>query len=194
MTYRRELLDTRVVVRQSAQTDVPVDPLRRHIGGERTMHSTPVHSTVATSPPPRTRMVRADAPGNAVRPPSLTPDGSPASPEVVLLKSGFKRVAVRVREIVFVEAARNYVRLHLESGAVLKSRVPIDRLARHLGTQHLLRIHRGRLVSVERIRAISPLPGGRLRLTLLGGGTIVVARDRRRAVLAELTARATRGR
>jgi two-component system, LytTR family, response regulator len=98
-----------------------------------------------------------------------------------------------VREIVFAEAARNYVRLHLENGTVLKSRVPIDRLARHLGTERFLRIHRGRLVNVERIRAVSPLTGGRLRLSLLDGATIVVARDRRRVVLAEITARVARG-
>jgi len=135
-------------------------------------------------------VVRVDAASDEVLPP--TADGVLDSPEIVLVKSGFRHVAVHVREIVFVEAARNYVCIHLENGAVLKSRVPIDRLARHLGTERFLRIHRGRLVSVERIRAVSPLTGGRLRLTLLDGTTIVVARDRRRVVLAELTARATR--
>lgn len=192
MTYRRDLLDIRVVVRQSARTDTRIDPLRRHVGGDIPMHSTPDHIALPASSPLRSRAVHADAPSDERHPPSAIPDGGPASPEVVLVKSGFRQVAVRVREIVFVEAARNYVRLHLESGAVLKSRVPIDRLARHLGTERFLRIHRGRLVNVERIRAVSPLTGGRLRLTLLDGATIVVARDRRRAVLAEITARGAR--
>jgi DNA-binding LytR/AlgR family response regulator len=111
---------------------------------------------------------------------------------VVLVKSGFKHVAVRVREIVVIEAARNYVHLHLETGAVIKSRVPIDRLSRHLGTERFLRIHRGRIVSTERIRSAAPITGGRLRLTLVNGATIVVARDRRRAVLAEISALAAR--
>ena len=156
------------------------------------MHSTPDHIALPASSPLRSRAVHADAPSDERHPPSGIPDGGPASPEVVLVKSGFRQVAVRVREIVFVDAARNYVRLHLESGTVLKSRVPIDRLARHLGTERFLRIHRGRLVNVERIRAVSPLTGGRLRLTLLDGATIVVARDRRRVVLAEITARGAR--
>jgi hypothetical protein len=193
MTYRRDLLDIRVVVRQSARTDARIDPLRRHGGGDIPMHTTPEHTAMPASVPLRSRALHADAPIDERHPPSAMPNESTASPEVVLVKSGFKQVAIRVREIVFVEAARNYVRLHLEGGAVLKSRVPIDRLARHLGTERFLRIHRGRLVNVERIRAVSPLIGGRLRLTLLDGATIVVARDRRRVVLAEITARVARG-
>src|SRR5262249_506531 len=99
-----------------------------------------------------------------------------------------KHVATRVREILYIESARNYVRIYLESGAVLKSRVPIDRLGRHLGHERFLRIHRGRLVNRERIKGVRSLAGGRLQLTLTQGSTIVVARDRRRAVLAEIGA------
>jgi hypothetical protein len=43
-------------------------------------------------------------------------------------------------------------------------------------------------VNRARIRAVSPLLGSRLQLTLDQGSTIVVARDRRRSVLAELGA------
>jgi DNA-binding LytR/AlgR family response regulator len=156
------------------------------------MHTTPEHVAIPGGVPPRSHALHTDASMDERHPPAAVPDGSTASPDVVLVKSGFKHVAIRVREIVFVEAARNYVHLHLESGAVLKSRVPIDRLARHLGAERFLRVHRGRLVNLERIRAVSPLTGGRLRLALLDGATIVVARDRRRVVLAEITARGAR--
>jgi len=122
-----------------------------------------------------------------LEPPSIASEASGNGPsEVILVKSGFRQVAVRVGEILFVEAARNYVRIHLETGAVLKSRVPIDRLAQHLGSQRFLRIHRGRLVNMERIRSVRSLVGGRLQVTLSQGATIIVARDRRRAVLAEI--------
>jgi hypothetical protein len=39
---------------------------------------------------------------------------------------------------------------------------------------------------MERIRSVRSLVGGRLQLTLSQGATIIVARDRRRAVLAEI--------
>jgi two-component system LytT family response regulator len=93
-----------------------------------------------------------------------------------------------VPEIVYVEAARNYVRIHQENGTVVKTRVPIDRLAQYLGTERFLRIHRGRLVNIERIRSVRPLAGGRLQLTMSEGSTTIVARDRRRAVLARISA------
>ena len=116
------------------------------------------------------------------------PVSSGGAPDVILVKSGFKQVATRVREIVYVEAARNYVRIHLESGSVFKSRVPIDRLALHLGRERFLRIHRGCLVNVDRVRAVTPIMGGRLLLTLSNGAKVTVARDRRRLVLAEISA------
>jgi DNA-binding LytR/AlgR family response regulator len=144
MTYRRDLLDIRVVVRQSARPDQrPELPARL----------TPLAQTARP-------MRESDAPSVSV--PADT-SGTGATPEVILVKSGFKQVAVRVREILYVEAARNYVR-----------------------------IHRGRLVNMERIRSVRPLAGGRLQLTLTQGSTIIVARDRRRAVLAELSAVAER--
>ena len=153
------------------------------------MHAVPGHPTVPATAPVRTRPLRIDA--NTDAPP--LPHSVSGAPDVVLVKSGFNQVAIHIHEITFAEAARNYVLVHLVSGAVIKSRVPIERLAEHLGTARFLRIHRGRLVNVERIRAVMPLTGGRLRLALLDGATILVARDRRRAVLAELTALAARG-
>lgn len=124
-----------------------------------------------------------------LEPPSITSDASGnGASDVILVKSGFRQVALRVHEILFVESERNYVRIHLETGTVLKSRVQIERLGQHLGTQRFLRIHRGRLVNMERIRSVRSLAGGRLQLTLSEGSTIIVARDRRRIVLAEIGA------
>lgn len=171
MTYRRDLLDSREVVRPTARTDTRPDfPPRM----------TPF---VPSARPP----LDPEAPS-----PPATDDESGTTPEVILVKTGFKHIATRVREIVYIESARNYVRIHLENATVLKSRVQIDRLARHLGTEVFLRIHRGRLVNKDRIRTVRPIAGGRLQLTLTEGSTIIVARDRRRAVLAELAAAAER--
>jgi DNA-binding LytR/AlgR family response regulator len=171
MTYRRDLLDNRVVVRPDARTDArPEIPTRM----------TPF---VQSSRAPLGPELPSLAAGR---------DASGTTPEIILVKTGFRRVATRVPEIVYVESARNYVRVHLENGTVLKSRVQIDRLANHLGTEHFLRIHRGRLVNIDRIRSVRPIAGGRLQLSLSDGSTILVARDRRRVVLAELTAAAER--
>lgn len=171
MSYR-DLLDNRVVIRQSAPAD-------------HRPELSPRPTPLAQPPYPGRE---PDAPAASI-PADSSIDGTPG---VILVKSGIRQVATRVREILYVEAARNYVRIHLDSGAVIKSRGQIDRFAQHLGPDRFLRIHRGRLVNVERIRSVRPLAGGQLQLTLTEGSTIIVARDRRRAVLAAIIASAER--
>jgi len=126
-----------------------------------------------------------------VSPPITTDARGSRAADVVLVKTGLKQVALRIPEVTFVEAARNYVRIHLDGGAVLRSRVPITRLAQHFGTDRFLRVHRGRLVNVDRVRSVAPLVGGQLALTMNDGSRVTVARDRRRVVLAELGRTAT---
>ena len=176
MTYRRDTPDIRVAVRPSARPDPPPDSLTRRASMPSLLTGT--HALIETEVPPF----------------SISGDDDPQPGEnrdVILVKTGFRHVATRVAEILYVEAARNYVRIHMESGVVIKSRVQIERLAEHLG-ERFLRIHRGRLVNVERIRSVRPVASGRLQLTLTQGSTIVVARDRRRTVLAEIAASGTR--
>ena len=171
MSYRRDVMDIGVVVRPSARTETGAELPGR------------IASPLPASPYQPMRPARE----TELKPPSIASDASGNGvSQVILVKSGFRQVAIRIGEILFVQSARNYVRIHLESGTVLKSRVPIDRLAEHLGSQRFLRIHRGRLVNMERIRSVRSLVGGRLQLTLSQGATIIVARDRRRAVLAEI--------
>ena len=142
------------------------------------------HDDLSFAAARRTRLITPASESSSIE--TSTAPGT--QPEVILVKSGFKQVATRVREIMYVEAARNYVRIHLENGAVLKSRVPIDRLGLHLGRERFLRVHRGCLVNVDRIRAVTSLLGGRLLLTLSDGSKVTVARDRRRFVLGEIGA------
>lgn len=180
MTFRRDPLDVRVVVRQSARRDHLIEaPVRPGLQATR--------AESAALPASRSAYLGAVDPAKQTRrlavPPTTSGGGGPG---VVLVKTGFRQVATRVREIVFVEASRNYVRIHLESGAVLKTRVPLERLARHLGSGGFTRAHRGAVVNIEHVRTATALAGGRLALTLTGGATVMVSRDRRRLVLAEI--------
>jgi DNA-binding LytR/AlgR family response regulator len=195
MTYRRDPSDIGVIVRHANERHA--DTTMRHPSADATLAGvqTRAHTTLPTmsrdgipfgAPQPRTHVV-GPSPASATE----TPHASAGQPDVILVKSGFKQVATRVREILYVEAARNYVRIHMESGTVFKSRVPIDRLALHLGRERFLRIHRGCIVNVDRVRAVTPILGGRLLLALSDGSRVMVARDRRRFVLAEIGAGTT---
>lgn len=166
MSYRRESIDVRTVVPRPGRSD-----LRTELPGRGAPLPQPVRIARELAPP----SFASEATGH----------GSPV--EVILVKSGFRQVATRVPDILYVESARNYVRIHQENGPVLKTRVPIERFAQHLGTERFIRIHRSRLVNMERIRSVRPLTGGRLQLTLSNGSSIIVARDRRRVVLAQIS-------
>jgi len=168
MTYRRDLLNIRVVVRPGA--DGTPEPTARRFASAAAALAMP--SQPASVPPSVTRAASST-------------DASGAR-DVILVKTALKQVAVRLGEITYVEAARNYVRIHLDGGTVLKSRVPISRIARHLGPDRFLRVHRGRIVNVERVRSVTSLTGGRLALGMNDGSRVIVARDRRRVVLADL--------
>ena len=174
MTLRRETSDLELLSRPATRHEI-ADSAPRRI-----THDAPFITSFRRSNP-----MDSGSPGRASAPASAHPT---SQPEVILVKSGFKQVATRVAEIVHVKAARNYVRIHMESGQVLKSRIPIDRLGHHLGRERFLRIHRGCLVNVDRIRGVTPLLGGRLLLALSDGSTVTVARDRRRSILAEIGA------
>ena len=196
MTYRRDSSDFGVIVRHAHERHA--DTSIRHAMADASMsglqHARPLSPVPSASRDDvgfgaRERRVRvlAGTPDDSFD----TPPAPGSQPDVILVKSGFRQVATRVREIVYVESARNYVRIHLETGAVFKSRVPIDRLALHLGRERFMRVHRGCLVSVDRIRSVTPVLGGRLLLTLSDGAKVTVARDRRRFVLAEISAAST---
>jgi DNA-binding LytR/AlgR family response regulator len=173
MTYRRDLMNPRVIVRHSDSDATSEGPPRRFAAA----------SAVALAMPAQHGGPQGHA-SVPVRSTALADSGG--SRDVILVKTALKQVAVRLSEVTFVEAARNYVRIHLDTGTVLKSRVPISRLARHLGPDRFLRIHRGRLVNIDRVRTVTNLAGGRLALQLNDGSRIIVARDRRRVVLQEL--------
>jgi DNA-binding LytR/AlgR family response regulator len=198
MTYRRDSLNDRVAVHHAAHRDIPLaDATRRRLPGDTVLAAFAESAAAADSShtrPPTTRpaTTRPAATPPTATPPTATPPANlSATPDVILVKAGFRQVAVRVREIICIESSRNYVRIHLETGAILRSRVPIGRIAQHLGTDRFLRVHRGCLVSIERVRGITSMTGGRLLLTLGDTTKVVVARDRRRSVLAEIGVRPT---
>ena len=60
---------------------------------------------------------------------------------------------VRLEEVLWIEAAGNYVELHLADRCVLH-RVPIGTLARHLDPACFVRVHRSVLVRAEQIAAL----------------------------------------
>lgn len=82
---------------------------------------------------------------------------------------------VALEELDWLEAARNYVRLHVGEDSYLV-RSTLKGLLRSLSDRRFLRIHRSAAVNLERVGELRPLPGGDYAVTLRTGERLRASR------------------
>ncbi len=109
----------------------------------------------------------------------------PAYLERILVRDGERSVLLDVTRIDWIEAERNHVRLHVGEASHLV-RGTITALEGRLDPARFLRIHRSRIVNVERIREIHPWSHGD-QLIVLRDGTELIMSRRYRDRLARLS-------
>ncbi|MEW5687521.1 MAG: LytTR family DNA-binding domain-containing protein [Pseudomonadota bacterium] len=113
------------------------------------------------------------------------PDGAYAD-EIWVPDRG-DRVRLPVSLIDWVEAERDYVRIHSRGRSFLV-RKPIRRLQDELDPAEFVRVHRGALVRRDRIVRLSRRPGGPSAVVLQTGAEVPVAR-RQAAIVRRLVGR-----
>jgi two-component system, LytTR family, response regulator len=97
-----------------------------------------------------------------------SPSDSQEPSELLLIKSRGRLLFLRMSELKWVEAERDYVRLHLEKDSHF-IRDTMNNFQRRLNKNGFIRIHRSTIVNVNEICEILPL---------LGGDYSVVLRDK----------------
>lgn len=108
----------------------------------------------------------------------------PRSPEVLEVRDGARRHFVPLAEVVWVEAAGNYVELH-RGGAGLLHRASLSEMERRLQTAGFIRIHRSRLVRREAVAAVESKPTGDFVVRLRDGRELAGSRRYRRPLFAD---------
>jgi len=93
----------------------------------------------------------------------------------VLIKCDRKVYFIREREILFVEAAGNYVHVSMGPDTLL-TRSSLNRLESMLSTDRFVRIHRSAIVNLDQICHLEPQPGGEYIVTLNGGKQLKASR------------------
>jgi two-component system LytT family response regulator len=78
---------------------------------------------------------------------------------------------VRVRDVLWLQAAGNYVELHLAARTVLH-RVPLSRVEQLLRPAEFLRVHRTAIVRRDQIQRLAVVGDGRYQLTLACGAQL----------------------
>jgi len=95
-------------------------------------------------------------------------------PERIGVRSVGRIEQVVVDEILWMEAAGNYVELHLPARTVLH-RITLNRLEALLDPARFLRVHRGAIVRRDQIASLATGGEGSHRLALRCGGTVAVS-------------------
>ena len=95
--------------------------------------------------------------------------------ERLAVQHGEATRVLRVREIAWLEAEANYVRLHTNDGAFLV-RSSLQRLEARLDPRQFVRIQRSIIVNVDRVSRLAPRGRGDLTVTLADGTDLPLSR------------------
>jgi len=93
----------------------------------------------------------------------------PKQTERIAVKSGGRIIFLKLAEVDWVEAADNYVKLHVANDAYLL-RNTMGAFERRLPKESFLRISRSTIVNVEHIKELHPMFHGEY-VVVLGNGT-----------------------
>ena len=111
---------------------------------------------------------------------ALVNDIKPEAPKLdrLVVKSGGRVFFLRTDDLDWIEAAGNYVRLHLGEEAHL-FRETMTRMEARLDTRRFVRIHRSRIVNTERIKELQPWFNGEYVVVLRNGARLPLSRGYR---------------
>lgn len=101
----------------------------------------------------------------------LSDHGWIALPEAPLLR-------LRASDVTVIRTARNYCELDIAGHPVLV-RVTAKELEQRLSGRGFVRVHRGAIVNLSRVRVVQPVRSGRLRLLLDDGSELLVSKSHR---------------
>lgn len=107
--------------------------------------------------------------------------GQVTPPLRVLVREGRRTRFVPLAEVDWFEADGNYIRVHA-SGERYRTRGTITAIESALDPRQFVRIHRRIVVNMDRVREMSPLPGGDGLLVLGDGSTLRLSRTYRSRV------------
>ena len=102
----------------------------------------------------------------------------------LLVNTDGRIIIVKTADIRWIEAADNYVRLHVGTGSGHLLHESMRALEERLDPARFVRVHRSAIVNVDWIKEIQPWYAGALVVILQGGERLTVSRSFRNRVLA----------
>ena len=115
----------------------------------------------------------------ATAPPAVTAE---PAPHLVWLRDGSTRIRIEPKEIIWISSAGNYVEYSLADGGNHLVRGTLAAAESQLARHNLARVHRTRLVNLDRVKAVELKPSGDFELTFDTGQTVAGSRRYRNAI------------
>ena len=103
------------------------------------------------------------------------PTTAPAPPPRLEVRDGNRTIFLAPTDILWAEAAGNYVELHTVAGSLLH-RATLASLERELAPNGFVRIHRSRLVRRDAVRAVEANASGDFEAVLGNGARVIGSR------------------
>lgn len=127
----------------------------------------------------RARLRASSEPGNVVQQIKALMNGNhKSSPERMALKSGGRIILVEVDKIRWIESDGNYLRIHLDNGALIV-RGTLTAFEARLNGDQFVRIHRSIIVNKQHIKEIKPWYTGEYAVFLDDGKELTLSRTYR---------------
>lgn len=98
--------------------------------------------------------------------------------ERLVIKSNGRVFFLKVDDVDWIEAAGNYLNIHIGSQAHLL-RETMNNIETQLEPRKFVRIHRSTMVNIERIKELSPMFHGDYAVTLMNGTRLTLSRSYR---------------
>lgn len=134
----------------------------------------------------RVRAQRARSAGEAGPGAALTLPGSrPRYPARITVRSRDETAVLPVERIDWIEAAGNYLCIRC-AGETHVLRETLSQMEKRLDPTRFVRIHRSRIVNIDRVVRLSPLFNGDHSVSLADGTDVVLSRTYRDALFAAL--------
>jgi two-component system LytT family response regulator len=100
-------------------------------------------------------------------------------PERLAVKADGRYVFLRFDEIIWVEAADNYVVIHTSSGERLMPRDTLTSIEERLGPKQFTRANRSALVRIDQVKELQPSAQGDYTILLRDGTRVSLSRNLR---------------
>jgi two-component system LytT family response regulator len=105
-----------------------------------------------------------------------TASQSPAQSQRIVVKTGSKIKIIPVQDVYYLEAADDYVKVHVHEGSFLKNKT-MNHFEKTLDPQQFVRSHRSYIVNIQQITRIDPYEKDNHIAILKSGAKVPVSRN-----------------